>query len=105
VRLPAHRRILVTVLLTAALAGCGGEGSATQCGLDGCTVTFPRDGTGAVSVLGVNAELLGVENGVARIEVAGQTVSLPVGEAVQVQGFTITAESVTDTEVVVRVTQ
>lgn len=102
------RRIIVTTLAVVsigALAGCGGQGSDTQCGLDGCTITFQRDGTASVSVLGISAELIGVQDGVAQLEVAGQTVSVPVGGETQAEGFTVRVESVTDTEVVVRVTQ
>lgn len=102
------RRIIVTTLAVVsigALGGCGGQGSDTQCGLDGCTITFQRDGTASVSVLGISAELIGVQDGVAQLEVAGQTVSVPVGGETQAEGFTVRVESVTDTEVVVRVTQ
>jgi hypothetical protein len=99
-----RRFVLSTAVaaLVAATAACGG-GSNTQCGIDGCTVTFPRSGDTAVSVLGVQARLVGVDAGQATLEVAGQTVSVPVGGETQAEGFTIGVESVTDTEVVVRV--
>jgi hypothetical protein len=101
----ATRRAAATTLaaLALALAGCGGQGSNTNCALDGCTVTFQRDGTAAVSVLGVEARLLGVEGGAARLEVAGQTVTVPVGGEAAAEGFTVGVERVTDTEVVVRI--
>jgi hypothetical protein len=84
--------------------GSGGSGgSATSCDLQGCTITFPRGGTASVSVLGVEARLVGVEGGQARILVAGQTISVPVGATTQVEGFTVGVERVTDSEVVVRV--
>lgn len=94
------------LLALGALTGCGGgsEGTKTDCGLNGCTVTFPRDGTPSVSVLGINARLVGLENGQANIEVAGQTVSVPVGGETQSDGFTVRVERATDTEVVVRIT-
>ena len=46
---PDLRRTLVAPLLAAAvvgavLTGCGGQGSGTSCGVDGCTVTFARSG-------------------------------------------------------------
>jgi hypothetical protein len=108
--LPLARRGAVTAFAVLALAvgtlsGCGGADSQTRCGLDGCTVTFPRDGTAAVSILGVEARLLGVDGGVARLEVAGQTVTVPVGEQTTAEGFTVGVERVTDTEVVVRVSR
>lgn len=84
-------------------AACGGGSSNTQCGIDGCTITFPRSGEAAVSVLGVSARLVDVDAGQARIEVAGQTVSVPVGGEANAQGFVVGVRSVTDTEVVVLV--
>lgn len=84
---------------------CGGQGSNTQCALDGCTVTFSRSGDAAVSILGVSARLVGVDAGQATLEVAGQTVTVPVGGETQAEGFTVGVESVTDTEVVVRVSR
>jgi len=93
-----------TALVLLGTAACGGGGSSsTQCGIDGCTVTFPRSGEAAVSVLGVSARLVDVDAGQATIEVAGQTVTVPVGGEASAQGFTVGVQSVTDTEVVVRV--
>jgi hypothetical protein len=85
------------------VAGCGGAGSQTECGLDGCTITFPRSGDVAVSVLGVEARLIGVQDGTAELEVAGQSVTVPVGGETQAGAFTVGVERVTDTEVIVRV--
>lgn len=95
--------LVLTALTTLVLAGCGGGGSQTDCGLDGCTVTFPRSGAAAVSVLGIEARVVGVEGGTAQLEVAGQQISVPVGGETQAQGFTVGVEKVTDAEVVVRV--
>jgi hypothetical protein len=107
---------VLTVLVLALVAGCGGgggsgsqtdggggSGSQTDCGLNGCTITFPRSGDAAVSVLGVEARLVGVLNGTAELEVAGQRITVPVGGETQAGGFTVGVEQVTDTEVVVRV--
>jgi hypothetical protein len=95
---------LVSVFAALVLvAGCGGGGSQTDCGLDGCTVTFPRSGEATVSVLGIEARLVGVQDGTAQLEVAGQQISVPVGGETEAGGFTVGVESVTDTEVVVRV--
>lgn len=101
--IPLLRPVVVVAAVAALLAGCGGSGSNTACDLTGCTITFPRDGTAAVSVLGVQARLVGVDQGAARIELAGQTVTVPVGGQTQAQGFTVGVERVTDSEVVVRV--
>jgi hypothetical protein len=105
---PALRRTLVAPLLAAAvvgavLTGCGGQGSGTSCGVDGCTVTFARSGAAEVSVLGVTARLVRVDAEVAQIEVAGQTVTVPVGGQAQVGGFTVRVEQVTDAQVVVKI--
>lgn len=98
-----HRFVLssAVAVLLAATAACGGGASNTQCGLDGCTVTFPRSGEAAVSVLGVQARLVGVDAGQATLEVAGQTVAVPVGGETNANGFVVGVRSVTDTEVVV----
>lgn len=95
-------------LLTACGGGSGGgsggrDSSPTKCDLGGCTVTFVRDGTPEVSILGVTARLIGVQGDQATIEVAGQLITLPVGGETQAEGFTVRVERATDTEVVVRV--
>lgn len=101
---PVRRALLTlsTVALALVLAGCGGS-STTDCGLNGCTIAFPRSGEAAVSVLGIEAKLIGVQNDVADIEVAGQRVRVPVGAETQAAGFTVGVERVTASEVVVRV--
>lgn len=101
---PDLRRTLVAPLLAlAVLTGCGGQGSDTSCGIDGCTVTFARNGPSEVSVLGVTARLVRVDAQVAQVEVAGQTVTVPVGGQTQVGGFTVRVEQVTDAQVVVKI--
>lgn len=96
--------VLSVLFAVVLVAGCGGQGgSQTDCGLDGCTITFPRSGDAAVSVLGIEARLVGVQDGTAQLQVAGQTVTVPVGGEASAEGFTVGVESVTDSEVVVRV--
>lgn len=97
------RKILVAGLVALALTACGGQGAQTDCGLGGCTVTFPRNGVGEVSVLGISAKLVSVDAGAATIRVAGQTITVPVGGQRDVNGFSVGVERVTDTDVVVRV--
>jgi len=99
------RALLVPVLALAvglgALTGCGGGN--TSCGTDGCTVTFPRTGSAEVSVLGVTARLIRVDADIAQVEVAGQTVMVPVGGQTEVAGLVVRVEQITDQQVVVRV--
>ena len=105
--LPRLRRgtvvaVLALVVAGGALAGCGGGGN-TSCGTDGCTVTFARSGSSEVSVLGVSARLVRVDADVAQIEVAGQTVMVPVGGQTEVGGLVVRVQEVTDQQVVVRI--
>ncbi|MCO1657679.1 hypothetical protein [Pseudonocardia humida] len=101
------RATLAAALIALAVAGCGGsssEGSNTQCALDGCTITFARGATGEVSVLGVTARLVSVDGGVATIDIAGNTVQVPVGGETTAEGFTVGLQSLTEDQAVVRVT-
>ena len=105
--LPRLRRgtvvaVLALVLAGGSLAGCGGGGN-TSCGTDGCTVTFARSGSAEVSVLGVSARLVRVDADIAQIEVAGQTVMVPVGGQTEVGGLVVRVQEVTDQQVVVRI--
>jgi len=93
---------LLAITLGGATA-CGREDSQTHCSLVGCTVAFQRTGTAEISVLGVKAKLVGVEGDSARLEVAGQTVTVPVGGEAAAGSFTVRVEQVTDTAVVVRI--
>ncbi|MHA6793957.1 hypothetical protein ACVGVM_10685 [Pseudonocardia bannensis] len=107
---PALRRATATLLAVLALAlggatACGGQGTDTNCSIDGCTVTFQRTGNSEISVLGIKARLIGVDGGVARLEVAGQTVTVPVGGEAAADGFTVRVEEVTDAAVVVRISR
>ena len=94
--------LLAAVVAVSALTGCGGGGN-TSCGVNGCTVTFPRSGTSEVSVLGVTARLVSVDAGVAQVEVAGQTVTVPVGGQTEAGGLVVRVEQITDAEVVIRI--
>lgn len=105
------RRALVLLtssfLLTGAVAcnaQIGGSTSATVCTPSGCTTTFPRSGDLRVSVLGLDARLLSADSGVARLEIAGQQISLAVGAQTEVGGFSVGVREITDTHVVVTVT-
>lgn len=85
-----------------AVAACGGENTETDCGANACTVTFDRGVEANASVLGVKAELVKVEGRMVTIKIAGQTVTVPVGEGEQAEGFDVSVQSVTDDQVVVK---
>lgn len=86
------------------LAGCSSEGASTDCGLDACTVTFDRGVDAKASVLGVDAKLIGAKGDQVTIEVAGEQLSLSVGQqAAKVGGLSVSLDSVNDSQVVVRI--
>ncbi|NMH93848.1 hypothetical protein HF519_20180 [Pseudonocardia bannensis] len=97
--------LAVLALALGGATACGGQGTDTNCSIDGCTVTFQRTGNSEISVLGIKARLIGVDGGVARLEVAGQTVTVPVGGEAAADGFTVRVEEVTDAAVVVRISR
>ncbi|WP_346535040.1 hypothetical protein [Micromonospora sp. DPT] len=88
----------------AVLAGCSSEGADTDCGLDACTVTFDRGVDAKANILGVEAKLIGAQGDQVTVEVAGEQLSLTVGQqATEVGGFAVTLDSVTDQQVKIRV--
>ncbi|MGA3565303.1 hypothetical protein [Melissospora conviva] len=97
--------LLATAALgLAVLTACGSDGTATDCRLDSCAVTFDRGVEAGVSVLGVEARLIAVEGDVVTMEIAGQQLSLTAGEqATEVAGFTVALESVDADNIVVRI--
>ncbi|MCZ7424483.1 hypothetical protein O7607_01945 [Micromonospora sp. WMMA1949] len=104
---PARRTagLLAALALGAALlAGCSSEGAETDCGLDACTITFDRGVEASARILGVEAKLVGAEGDQVTVEVAGEQLSLTVGQqATEVAGFQVSLDSVTDQQVVLRV--
>lgn len=93
------------VLGVVVLAGCSSEGASTDCGLDACTVTFDRGVEANASILGVDAKLVGVNGDQVTVEVAGEQLTLTTGQqaAADTGGLSLTLESVTDDQVVVRI--
>ncbi|MEQ4301878.1 hypothetical protein ABNF97_10890 [Plantactinospora sp. B6F1] len=88
----------------AVIAGCSSEGASTDCGLDSCTVTFDRGVDARTSILGVEAKLVGVDGDRVTIEVAGEQLTLTVGQqATEVGGMYATVESADQDRVVVRI--
>ncbi|MFA1542252.1 hypothetical protein [Actinomadura monticuli] len=103
---PLRRKLAVVpfaLLPLGALAACGGENSKTSCDVNSCTVTFDRGVDASASVLGVKAELVKVQGEMVTLKVAGQTVTVPVGDGEQAEGFNISVQSVTQDNVVVKI--
>ncbi|MFG2013629.1 hypothetical protein [Actinomadura geliboluensis] len=103
---PLRRKLAVlpfALLPLGALTACGGENSDTSCGVDSCTVTFDRGVEASASILGVKAELVRVEGEMVTLKVAGQTVTVPVGDGEQAEGFNVSVQSVTQDKVVVKI--
>ncbi len=86
------------------LTACGDEGSNVDCGLDQCTVTFDRGVEASASVLGVEAKLVSAEGDKVTVEVAGEQLTLTVGQpATEANGLNVTVESVTDSQVKIKI--
>jgi hypothetical protein len=104
---PLRRKLAVipiALLPLGALAACGGENSRTSCNVNSCTVTFDRGVDASASILGVEAELVRVQGQMVTLKVAGQTVTVPVGEGEQeAEGFNVSVQSVTKENVVVKI--
>lgn len=89
--------------LTAAACTTEGDGYKSECNVSGCTVTFERGVNAKASILGVEAELVAVEGNQARLKVAGQEVTVPVGETQPADGLSVTVQEITEKNVVVRI--
>nr|WP_205863120.1 hypothetical protein [Planosporangium thailandense] len=86
------------------VAGCGSDGGDTNCALDGCTVTLKEGVNASTKVLGVEAKLVATDGDKVTVEVAGQRLSLTVGQpAVDAGAVAVSLDSVTDSQVVIRV--
>ena len=81
-------------LALAVLAGCSSDN--VDCGLDQCTVSLDRSVDASASVLGVEAKFIGADGDKVTLEVAGEQISLTVGQqATQVAGLNVALSSVT----------
>ncbi|MFK3984167.1 hypothetical protein ACI2K4_27820 [Micromonospora sp. NPDC050397] len=88
----------------ALLAGCSSEGAETDCGIDQCTVTFDRGVEASASIFGVDAKLVKAEGDQVTIDVAGEQLTLTTEQqAAEVGGMAVTVQSITDSQVVVRI--
>ncbi|WP_067467635.1 hypothetical protein [Nocardia amamiensis] len=92
------------VLLTPLGAACTaeGQGTKTDCAVSGCTVTFARGVDAKASILGIEAKLIAVNGNLVTLSVAGQEITVPVGETQSTDGRTVTVQEVTNDKVVVK---
>jgi hypothetical protein len=95
--------VVFALLFGLALAGCGGEGSSTSCNLNSCTVTFERGVDAKAEILGVEARLVRVKGEDVTLEVAGTEVTAPLGQPVDVEGFQVEVQEVTESDVKVKI--
>ncbi len=102
-RLIALSVLAVLVPLGATACTAEGPGSKTECQVSGCTITFDRGVDAKASVLGMDAELVAVNGSTATLRVAGQEVSVPVGETQPADGTSVTVQEITTDTVVVRI--
>lgn len=101
-----HRiaRVLVAAVLAAMpLAGCGGEGSSTDCSLTQCTVALDRNGDSTARVLGVEVRLVDVRGDQATLDVGGQQLQLQVNQQTQIAGFQVSLQELTEQQALVRI--
>ncbi|RDI66326.1 hypothetical protein [Nocardia pseudobrasiliensis] len=101
-RLPV---LLAFALLTPLAAACSAEGpgTSTNCEISACTVTFARGVDAQASILGIQAKLIAVDGNMVTLDVAGQKVTVPVGETQPADGRSVTVQEVTADKVIVRV--
>jgi hypothetical protein len=96
--------VLPLILLPlGAAAACSSEGAETNCSINSCTVTFDRGVDASASILGVKAELVSVQGQNVTMKIAGQQITVPVGEGEQADGFNVAVQSVTKDNVVVKI--
>lgn len=101
------RRTLVAVSLAAltlgSAAACSSEGAKTDCSINACTVTFDRGVDANASVLGIKAELVNVQGNNVTLKVGGQSVTVPVNGSQDAGGMTVSVQSVSKDNVVVKI--
>lgn len=85
------------------LAGCGNEGTSTDCSLSQCTVTLERGVDGSARILGLEVRLVDVSGDQAVLDVGGQQLRLRVGQQAQIAGFQVSLQELTEQQAVVRI--
>ena len=97
----------IAALTGATLAGCSSKGADVSCATDACTVTFDRNGHGEANILGIKVKLVDVQDDQAKMSVAGNEFTVPVGTSKDVQDgkFSVQVQQVTDSQVIVKVSR
>ncbi|WP_067539101.1 hypothetical protein [Nocardia crassostreae] len=104
-----YRRLIAissfALLAPLGVAACSAEGpgSKSECTVSGCTVTFDRGVDAKASILGIEAQLVAVNGNNVTLKVAGQEVSVPVGQTQPADGMNVTVQEVTADQVVVKI--
>jgi hypothetical protein len=97
---------LPALALVFGIAACSSAGASTDCSLNSCTVTFDRGVNANASILGVKAELVGVQGDQVTLKIAGQSVTVPAsGGQASSDGFNVSVQSVTKKNVIVKVSR
>jgi hypothetical protein len=102
------RTLAAALALGAALlGGCSSEGADVTCNLDNCTATFDRGVEAKASVLGVDVQLVGVQNDQVKLKVGDQEISVPAGGQGQTEagGLRIQVQEVTDSKVTLKISK
>jgi len=92
---------------TATLAGCSAENASANCSSTSeCTITFQRNADQAkISVLGVEISVVSADDSSVTLKVGGQQVTVQRDASATVGGLTVNLTSITDSEIVVKVTR
>jgi hypothetical protein len=97
---------LAAGLAAGSLAGCSGEGAESSCSTSECTITFDRSVADAqISILGVQVQVVSATDDAVTLKVADREATINRGEGVNVGDFEAKVESITDTEIVVKVSR
>jgi hypothetical protein len=100
--------IAAVALAVALVGGCSGEGSDVSCNLNACDVTLNRGVDAQASILGVDVELVGVQNDTVNLKVGGNELAVPVGggdASAEAGGLRFKVVEVTDNAVVMKVSR
>lgn len=104
---PKTRLLIAAPLAALALAACSAEGenASAKCDASACTLTFNRGVDANVEILGVKAELVTATDKTVTMKLAGNELTIPVGENETSGNFDVTVQEITKDKVVLAVKQ